>query len=113
MQRTLIVTFVTALAFAAGAIHSRPDYIASNAVLHVPADTGEYVLVLEAELVIVTDTGQRLARYHKDDVLPSLKSLLRGEDLTYEDMHGHPHYFDGRVVQREVQTQLRKALFGM
>ena len=81
--------------------------------LHIPSDTEEYILVLEAELVVVTDTGIRRARYHKDDVLPSLKSLLRGEDLRYEDIYRRAHYFDGREVQRELQTQLRKALFGM
>ena len=114
MRKCLVVAMpAILLAFAAGALYSRPDHIASNAVLYIPSDTEEYALVLEAELVVVTDTGIRTARYHKDDVLPFLKSLLRGEDLRYEDASGHPHYFDGREVQRELQTQLRKALFGM
>ncbi|MDE2925243.1 MAG: hypothetical protein OXT71_02455 [Acidobacteriota bacterium] len=109
----VVIAVAAVLAFTVGVVHSRPDYIAPNAVLHVPSDTGEYTLVLEAELVIVSDTGRRLARYHKEDVIPSLKSLLRGEDLQFDNIHGSPHYFDGREVQRQVQTQLRKALFGM
>ena len=113
MKRHFLIAVLALFAFAAGVLYSRPDYVASNAVLHIPSDTEEYILVLEAELVVVTDTGIRTARYHKDDVLPSLKSLLRGEDLRYEDNYRRAHYFDGREVQRELQTQLRKALFGM
>lgn len=114
MQRTAIVGGLAAvLAFAAGAVYSRPSYIAPNAVFHIPSDSEEYVLILEAELVIVKDDGRRLARYHKGDVLPSLEDLLAGRSLEYEDAYGHLHYFDGKDAQRKLQVQLRKALFGM
>lgn len=114
MQRNFLIGALTAvLAFAAGVSYSRPNHIAPNAVFYIPSETEEYVLVLEAELVITTDAGQRLSRYRKDEVLPALEDLLKGGELTYEDEYGYPHYFNGKEARRKLQVQLRKALFGM
>ena len=104
---------IAALAFAIGVAFSGPDHIAPNAIFHLPSDTGEYVLVLETELVVTTDAGHRLVRYQKEDVLPSLEDLLRGESLVYDDVRGYPHRFDGGAARRKLQDGLRKALFGM
>ena len=114
MRKYFAVTLLAVLlAFVAGTLYSRPDYIASNAVFYIPSDTEEYILVVEAELVVVSDTGSRVARYHKDDVLPVLGDLVGGRSATYEDGFGHPHYFGGKTAQRKIQESLRKALFGM
>ena len=107
------ITLVSLAVFAAGALYSRPYTVAPNAVLYLGSDTGEYYLVLEAELVVVTESGGREVRYAKGDVLPSVEDLLKGHSLIYEDTLGDPHRFDGSEARRKIQEGLRKALFGM
>ena len=113
LKSVLAAAVAAFLLFGLGVLYSRPDHIAPNAVFYIPSDTGEYLLAVEAELVVVSDTGRRIARYQKDDVLPALGKLAGGRSISYEDRYGYSHYFDGKVAQRKIQNILRKALFGM